>query len=103
KKRVVDGVKVDAEALQGQDISLEAGGISETVTVQAENAGLETEDPNIRKSITNAEVLRLPQVGRDPYELARLAPGVFGSGARGSNGGAVPLPNNQGPGGSSVS
>lgn len=103
KKRVINDVKIDAEALQGQDISLEAGGINETVTVQAENVGLETEDANIRKSITNAEVLRLPQVGRDPYELARLAPGVFGSGARSSNGGAIPLPNNSGPGGSIVS
>ncbi|HEY2865840.1 MAG TPA: carboxypeptidase-like regulatory domain-containing protein, partial [Pyrinomonadaceae bacterium] len=61
KKRVVDDVKVDAEAIKGQDITLEAGGISEVVTVQAENAGLQTEDPNVRKTITNEEVLRLPQ------------------------------------------
>src|SRR6478672_10232555 len=37
KKRLVDNVKVDAETVRGQDITLEAGGISETVTVQAEN------------------------------------------------------------------
>ena len=103
KKRIVDDVKVDAESVRGQDVSLEIGGISEVVTVQAENAGLQTEDANVRKTVSNAEVLRLPQVGRDPYELARLTPGVFGSGARGSNGGAVPLPNNQGPGGSNNS
>src|SRR5256885_2146861 len=46
KKRLVDNVKVDAEAIKGQDIALEAGGISETVTVQAENVGLQTEDAN---------------------------------------------------------
>src|SRR6476620_4193278 len=34
KKRLVDDVKVDAEAVKGQDVSLEAGGITETVTVQ---------------------------------------------------------------------
>lgn len=103
KKRVVDDVKVDAEAVKGQDVTLEAGGISEVVTVQAENTGLQTEDPNVRKTITNEEVLRLPQFGRDPYELARLTPGVLGTGARGSNGAAVNLPNTTGPGGSNSS
>ena len=103
KKRLVDDVKVDAEVIKGQDISLEAGGISETVTVQAENTGLQSEDANIRKTVTNEEVLRLPQVGRDPYELARLTPGVLGTGARGSGGAAVNLPNTTGPGGSNQS
>jgi len=103
KKGLVDDVKVDAESVKGQDIKLAAGVISETVTVQAENAGLQTEDPNVRKTISNAEILRLPQVGRDPYELARLTPGVFGAGARGTNGGSIGLPNTTGPGGSSVS
>ena len=78
KKRVEDNVKVDAEAITGLDLALEVGGISEVVTVEAENVGLQTEDPNVRKTITTEEVLRLPQVGRDPYELARLTPGVFG-------------------------
>ena len=103
KKRVVDNVKVEAEAINGQDVALEAGVISETVTVQAGEAGLDTEDANVRKTITNEEILQLPQVGRDPYELARLAPGVFGSGARGANGDAVRFPNSQGPGGSNNS
>ena len=103
KKRLVDDVKVDAEAIKGQDITLEAGGISETVTVQAENVALQTEDANVRKTIDNAEVLRLPQVGRDPYELARLAPGVLGTGARSGTGGSIGLPNTTGPGGSNVS
>jgi len=103
KKKAVEDVKVDAETIRGVDIALEAGVISETVTVQAENVGLETEDANIRKVITNDEILELPQVGRDPYELARLAPGVFGAGARGSNGNSASFPNTSGPGGSNNS
>lgn len=103
KKGVVENVQVDAESTKGQDIALEAGGISETVTVQAEDLGLQTEDANIRKTINTEEILRLPQAGRDPYELARLAPGVFGAGARGSGGGSVMLPNTSGPGGSNNS
>jgi len=45
-------------------------------------------------------VRNLPQVGRNPYELLRLAPGIFGDGARSGQGGAVALPNATGPGGS---
>ena len=103
KKRVVNDLKVDAESTKGQDVSLEAGVISEVVTVQAEDVGLQTEDANIRKTISTEEVLRLPQAGRDPYELARLAPGVFGAGARSAGGNSVRLPNTEGPGGSNNS
>lgn len=102
KKRVVNDVKVDAESIKGVDIQLEAGVITEVVTVTSENVGLETEDPNIRKIITNQEVLLLPQSGRDPYQLARLTPGVFGDGARAANGGSANLPNTSGPGGSNL-
>lgn len=102
KKRVIENVKVDAESIRGVDVQLEAGGISEVVTVTADNAPLETEDANVRKTITTEEVQRLPQVNRDPYELARLAPGVFGAGARNPNGSSNGLPNTSGPGGSNI-
>lgn len=104
KKTVVDDVRVQAEEVKGQDVAIAAGGIAETVTVIAvpSDAALETEDANIRKNISTEEVLRLPQAGRDPYELARLAPGVFGTGARGANGDSIRLPNTSGPGGSNL-
>ena len=70
-------IVVRAEATQGFDIVLNLAGVTGTVTVtEAAVQILETEDANINKTITTQEVLRLPQVGRDPYELARLAPGV---------------------------
>ena len=94
KKKTIEAIKVDAETLRGVDISLEAGVISEVVTVQAENVGLQTEDANVRKVISTEEILNLPQTGRDPYSLARTAPGVFGDGAVGSGGGRILLPNN---------
>ena len=104
KKTILESVTINAESVQGLDVALETGEVSATVTITEESAPLlETENANIAKTITNVEVLRLPQSGRDPYELARLAPGVFGTGARGANGNSAGLPNTSGPGGSNNS
>src|SRR5258706_8586910 len=104
KQKVFDNVAVNAEAVQGIDVQLEVGDVSATVTVTQETAQiLETENANVDKAITTQEVRALPQFGRDPYELARLTPGVFGDAARSGTGAAVFLPNVVGPGGSSRS
>lgn len=103
KKQVTENLEVAAENVQGADVVLETGGISETVTVTSEPSTLETENGSVQKSITTEEIRRLPQQGRDPYELARLAPGVLAPGARGGNGNSAGLPNTTGPGGSNSS
>jgi hypothetical protein len=103
KKQVIENLDVAAENVQGADVVLEAGGINETVTIIDQPTTLETENGNVQKSITTQEIRNLPQQGRDPYELARLAPGVLAPGARGGNGNSVGLPNTTGPGGSNSS
>ena len=104
KKSVSQNVNVTAENLQGLDVILEIGEITATVTI-ADDATqqLETENANVNKAITTNEVKRLPQIGRDPYELARLTPGVFGDAGRSPNGNSSGLPNSPGPGGSNNS
>ncbi|MFN2512734.1 MAG: carboxypeptidase regulatory-like domain-containing protein [Pyrinomonadaceae bacterium] len=104
KKQQFENVEVSAEGTQGFDILLTTGEIAETVTVtETTTQALETENGNVSRAITTREIQQLPQVGRDPYELLRLTPGVFGDGARGSGGAAVNLPNTTGPGGSNNS
>jgi hypothetical protein len=104
RKKELESVVVGAEAIIGVDISLEAGSVSDTVTVSADSTpALQTENANIDRGITQQEIQRLPQFGRDPYELLRLAPGVFGQGGRTGGGAAVNLPNTTGPGGSNTS
>lgn len=104
QQKVFGDVAINAEAVQGLDVRLEPGDVSATVTVTEETGQiLETENANVDKAITTQEIRTLPQFGRDPYELARLTPGVFGDAARGGTGGAVNLPNTAGPGGSSRS
>lgn len=95
---------IHAEELQGQNFTLATGDVAETVTVSGNaNPALQTENADVSKSITTAEVDRLPQFGRDPYDLLRITPGVFQDDARGGGGGAANLPNVTGPGGSNYS
>ncbi len=104
KKSTLDNIAISAENVQGLDLTLTTGEVSETVTVTDEsNTALETENANVSKSVTTQEIRRLPQFGRDPYELLRLTPGIFGDAGRGGAGGAVGLPNSTGPGGSNNS
>jgi hypothetical protein len=104
KKKELEKITVSAEASAGVDVVMETGVVTETVTVSGEAAvALETENANVSRAITTVEIRQLPQVGRDPYELLRLTPGVFGDGARAGNGNAVNLPNTTGPGGSNNS
>lgn len=101
KKKLLENVTVSAEEVQGLNIQLETGELAEVITVTDQvGQGLNTENASVAGSITEREIESLPQVGRDPYELVRLTPGVFGLGARSATGGAVGLPNNVGPGGS---
>ena len=104
KKSVLENVEVNAEAVQGIDVALEIGEVTATVTVDQATANpLETENGSVSNAITTAEVRNLPQVGRDPYELVRLTPGIIGTGARSGSGQSVAFPNTTGPGGSNSS
>src|SRR5215216_1406247 len=104
KKSVSQNVAVSAEIIQGIDVILEVGNIEAVVIISEETtAELQTETANITKGITTTEVKRLPQVGRDPYELVRLTPGILGDAGRSPNGNSSGLPNSPGPGGSNNS
>ncbi|MEP6708023.1 MAG: TonB-dependent receptor, partial [Pyrinomonadaceae bacterium] len=87
KKSVLESVTIGAENSQGVDVMLETGDVTASVTVTSEaSSQLETENANVRGAITTQEIQRLPQVGRDPYSLIRIAPGVLGDTARGGPG-----------------
>ena len=103
KKETTADVQVSAEATRGLNISLTPGGAQETVTVAAGATTIETENASVTGSIAAQQVEELPSFGRDPYELLRLAPGVFGDAARSSNATATFLPNGTGAGGSANS
>lgn len=102
-------VDVSAERPTPVNVTLDAGSTSETVNVTSELPPLQTEDANIQGTLTSVEVESLPALNRDPYELLRLAPGVFGDGARFGDGRSGGFPNgagaisaSAGPGGSNT-
>lgn len=110
KKSTSIDVTVEAEQPRGLDVTLQVGAVTEQVTVTASSESLQSEDANIATTISDQQIERLPQFGRDPYELLRLAPGVFGDGARLGNGQSAGFPNGAGanngsggPGGSNQS
>ena len=98
----ISNVSIAAESPRNVDVTLTAGKVSETVTVNADTIPLlQTGDASIGSTIDSEAVQRLPVVGGNPYELLRTAPGIIGDGARSANGNAIFLPNGAGPGGSS--
>jgi hypothetical protein len=104
KKEIRERIEVRAETLEGVNLSLSPGDVAESITVSSDTAAaLDTEEANVSRTLTRNEIEHLPQLNRDPYELVRLAPGVFGDGARDGGGKAVGLPNTTGPGGSNQS
>ncbi|HET9399384.1 MAG TPA: carboxypeptidase regulatory-like domain-containing protein [Candidatus Acidoferrales bacterium] len=110
KSNVTKDVSVRAEQPRGLDVKLELGAVSESVTVNGSVLPeLQTQNADVAGTITNAEIQRLPIFNRDPYELVRLSPGVFGDGARSATGLTNGFPNGPGagsrccgPGGSNI-
>jgi outer membrane receptor protein involved in Fe transport len=96
-------VVVAAESARGLNAVLKAGRAQEVVTVTAEATTLATENASISGNIDAQQVESLPTFGRDPYELLRLAPGVFGDSARGGDAKAAFFPNVTGVGASNNS
>jgi Carboxypeptidase regulatory-like domain len=67
------------------EITLEPGAVTETVTVSAEAAPLETANSTLGQVVTTRSILALPLNVRDPFALVGLTPGVtfgpnFGNG-----------------------
>lgn len=94
-------VVVLGEQVRGLDISVQVGQVTQTVTVSgATTPLLQTQDASVSKTLSGETIEALPSIGRDPFELIRLTPGVFGDSARNGAGQSSNLPSQEGPGGS---
>jgi hypothetical protein len=100
KQKVLKNVSIISEQANSVNIVLELGQSSESVTVNGDAAPLiDTETATISGTVTAQQIQTLPSFGRDVFQLAQLAPGIFGDGSQGNGGGTNNLPGNAGPGG----
>lgn len=77
RKQTLRAIKVDA----GKDtsipaIKMEVGAVADTVEVTATVQGVQTSSAEISTTVTNLQVSRLPQLGRDPLALLTTQAGV---------------------------
>jgi hypothetical protein len=77
------GVVLTVGASKEVDFVAQLGAATETVNVVANNALLDTATADIATTLTTQEVIDTPNVGRNPYVLATLAPGVINGGSGG--------------------
>jgi len=76
KRSETTGKKLDPGIPAALDIVLQVGGTSETVTVLANTAGVQTESATVGKLVEGKQLEYLGLNGRNPIFLAGLMPGV---------------------------
>src|ERR1700744_2776779 len=104
KKKDLADITVAAEQIQSVNVTMEVGYLSQSVTVNGDvTPPIDTETGQISGTLDAKDIQNLPSIGRDPFQLLRLAPGVFGDAAHSNNGGSQNTPGSAGPGGPSVS
>jgi len=99
KKKVLDKVEIIPEQLNALNLQLELGEVQQTVTVSGTTQTLDTDTATVSGTISSNQIQHMPSFNRDVFQLAQLAPGVFGDASQQAGGGAFNLPGNQGPGG----
>ena len=100
QQQVIKNVIINPEQANAVNVIMAAGDVNTTVNVQGDLLPtLDTETATISGNVDSNQIQHLPSAGRDVFQLAQLAPGVFGDGSRAAGGTSSQLPGTQGPGG----
>jgi hypothetical protein len=62
------------------DVQLQVGAVTDSITVSATVSALQTETASRASTISNELIQNLPTQGRNPFQIAWAAPGVFKTG-----------------------
>lgn len=76
QKAEVSRFRLSVDQTARIDVALQVGQVTETVEVQAEAIGLQTEDATVGTVIDSQKIVELPLNGRSFVQLALLTPGV---------------------------
>ncbi|MBS1855992.1 MAG: TonB-dependent receptor [Acidobacteria bacterium] len=94
KTSIQPGLTLEVNQRARLDVTMEIGGVTETVTVSGEAALLQTDTTQVGSVISASTIVNTPLVSRNPLALTLLAPGVttpnpsgFNTGTRTGGGG----------------
>lgn len=87
----VSGINLAVGLVATVDVTLEVGAVGTEVTVAATAVQLEEQSATLGSVISSSQITQLPLLGRNPYSLVALAPGVVPKG--GSAAGVRPIIN----------
>ncbi len=76
KTSQVDNLVVNPSVVTSYDVNFTAGGTTETVSVEAENSGINTENGQLAGVVATRQLQDLPNFTLNPIELALTVPGV---------------------------
>src|SRR5215831_10764131 len=82
---VQENVKIDVTQNRSVNLTLEVGGVTQEVRVEAAPPQVDLNTSTVGQLIENKRIMDLPLNGRSPFSLAQLSPGVNPTG-----GGATP-------------
>src|SRR6266498_4078803 len=78
KRGVVETLKVDTATVASAIITLEAGAVSEMVTINSETSLLNTESGTTTQTVSERQIREIPLNNRSVLDLALTAPNVTG-------------------------
>ena len=67
---------LDANLTATFNVTLESGSLNQAVTVEATAVQLESQTSDVGKALTTRTIAELPDLGRNPLQLAAIAPGA---------------------------
>jgi hypothetical protein len=93
KNKDLPDVQIIPEQPNTINVQLEVGAASQTVTVSGtQQPLLDTSTASLSGTISSDQIQHMPSFGRDPFQLAQLAPGTFGDASQQGGGGSYSIP-----------
>ena len=84
EKTRVSGIALTVGLTATVNVSLKTGSVQQEVTVEATSITLEQQTSALGNTVGSRQILELPLLGRNPYSLLLLAPGVMPKGGAGA-------------------
>ncbi len=76
RRATLANIEINVGVTIRQDVSMELGSVTESVTVEFNTVRVQTSEATIQRAVTIRDIDTLPQLARNPIALATYQPGV---------------------------